>query len=496
MVNTGLPNKRRGYAALLLVVALTTATVGGIILMPNRLERLLQSRWQNEERFLARLNLAFRDSVRQELKIPGPNQWTKAIADTANLAPDAVEYLDPGAAKNTTMRRILLVDPGLPNGLLPYTQNPNGLQGARTNLLGPNARVMIVSNTRSGLTLPLTSGTPSTDAFEALWTWAYDPSTKAPPSGWPSAWNQRGDCLHVSRLLLSQCFAQISADTLRLGVGVGHPIPGSVVPDQIITEPTTYYLLKGTPLAIARTDGTPYARHIVRHDQAWDLSPLVDDSTALLYFDLNESSGSAVTNKGTLGTAWNAVATLGATLGSAGPRPPEFPTLSSSNRAVRLNSLTGKVATDFAWPRRLTDYTLAGWIRPDAFYWGDGMIFGFPDALGIHLTGYGRRLTLRGISRVAGTLTHRYRYPANSWHHVALVGKGRNLLLYVDGAKVASRRSSSRSCRSSCSQTFQIGSSGRWWQPRYSGYVDEVILFDWALDPTQIVALLHGDTSP
>lgn len=495
-MNTGQPNNCRAFAALLLLVVLTTATVGGMILMPSRLERLVQDRWQKEEAFLTRLQLAFQDSISQELKIPGPNQWSQAIAATANLAPDAVEYVSPGPTRETTMRRIFLVDPGLPNGLLPYTQTARGLQGARTNLLGPKARVMIVSNTRNGLALPLSSGTPSSDDFEALWTWAYDPLTKAPPRGWPSAWTQRGDCLHVARLRLSQCFAEISAESLMLGVGIDKSPPGSVHPNLSVVDPITLHLLKGTPLAIAQPDGTPFARHIVHRDRAWDLSPPVDDSTALLHFNLNESSGSTVTNKGTLGEAWNAATTLGATLGLAGPRPPDFPTLSSSNRAARFNSLGGRIATDFTMSRRLNDFTMAGWIRPDSFYFGDGMIFGFPDALGIHLTGYGSRLTLRGISRAAGTVTYRYRFAANSWHHVALVGSNRKLLLYVDGSKVASRRGSGRSCRSSCGLPFQIGSYARWWQPRYSGYVDDVILFDRALDPTQVVALFRGDTSP
>src|SRR5262249_21043421 len=74
-----------------------------------------------------------------------------------------------------------------------------------------NAKILILSTHKSSLTLPVSSGKASSTAvFDAIWDWNFDPTTKAPPSGWPAAWSGNGEYLHVRRVNFAPSFQRVT----------------------------------------------------------------------------------------------------------------------------------------------------------------------------------------------------------------------------------------------------------------------------------------------
>ena len=208
--------KQGGYAALVYVFVVFGLVSVGILFAPNLLPKLLENKREIEEQRLTRVGRAFEESVQRTLMIPGQKNWSTQVMAFAGMDQTEVEQTDPAFAGDPNLTRVYLIDPGLSGSLLPYVESDNGLSRSQTNLVGPAARVMIVSNTKRGLILPISSGlAASTTAFENIWNWTYDPQTKAPPAVWPREWNGNGNFLHVLRLNLANSFQHVTGRNLR-----------------------------------------------------------------------------------------------------------------------------------------------------------------------------------------------------------------------------------------------------------------------------------------
>lgn len=181
-------------------------------------------------------------SIRQHQVIPGPEQWTQAVEAYLSLASGTAGFVYPQHPHRNHARRYLVVDPGLATSLLPYEQNMSGLQGAQTNLMGPSGRMILVSQTRPGLAIPMADRRPTTAEFEALWAWEYDPITRSPPAGWPQAWRQQGHHLQVTRIHLADEFHKVQ-------LGLGKYAHRRRVPEEILAKVHRWYL-HGTHLRV------------------------------------------------------------------------------------------------------------------------------------------------------------------------------------------------------------------------------------------------------
>ncbi len=272
-MTTGESPRTRGIVLLGLILLLTGGAVGGGVALSRHARALLRDRQLREEAMIAGIAEGFTRVVSARLMIPGPESWARAVAEVTGASPAAVGSVRPERMADPSVRRLLLVDPGLGEGMLPYAQDSAGLLDPRSRLLSDHARVLLLSSSAPGLALPFGSGTPDQAAFEAIWNWVHDPATGAPPAGWPAAWKGNGADLHVARIPLKNLFSAIHFKHALHGAG-GDPVStGNVPAKHLSMEPVTTALLKGTSLVVCRTNGTIHQVRVVRSEESFDLTP-------------------------------------------------------------------------------------------------------------------------------------------------------------------------------------------------------------------------------
>jgi hypothetical protein len=139
----------------------------------------------------------------------------------------------------------------------------------------------------------------------------------------------------------------------------------------------------------------------------------------------------------------------------------------------------------------LSAFTLAGWViagnpqdsRTGLFGQNDAIEFGFDGGLNIWTSGGGSTSTTWTL----GTTT---------WHHVAAVGDGKGVKLYIDGLQLASGGSATSNYGTS-TYAVNIGGGGIWdtsgnW---FAGRMDDVRIYNRALSPGEIASLAGKTTS-
>ncbi len=241
---------------LLWILILAGLSVTGIALMPSLVQPATDRFWKDEERILGQLRVGLEDAIRIRQAIPASTNWAGFVASTTGLNTTLVQQVWTAFPGDTNSRRILLLDTVLTTSVLPYTQNTNGLQGAQTNLIGTNSRALLISNTKRDLALPVSGGVASSaTAFNSIWNWVYDPSTKAPPTGWPSSWTGNGNHLHVQPINLANLFS--TATMSNVLYTVNNSSTSSII------SRTERVFLRGTLLAAYRKDGTPLGRRVI-----------------------------------------------------------------------------------------------------------------------------------------------------------------------------------------------------------------------------------------
>lgn len=509
-----------GYALLALVLLLTGVAVGGFVLLPGRLFHLVQDRREREDAMMQTIASGLVTSIQQSLTVPDDSSWVSGVAGVTGLNWDVVHCVYPAFSRDATTRRLLLIDPSLSIGILPYVQGQAGLVGAQTNLLSERARVMIVSSTKRGLGLPFADRAPTPNTFEVLWNWVYDPDTQAPPAGWPSTWAGNGRFLHVARLGLSDLFAEVGLTHLRYGVGTGSLSAGTLGVTNLVLASVSRTFLKGSLLAVSQTNGLLHQVRVLRKDEGFNLAPTGAPVEAIAYLAFDGTSGATVANQGSAGRelalgglpfllaglgvanggiggkSWDGVCIGGAKVGAEGPRVPQFAGYPSNNVALDLDGVSGYLQTQAKLAGGLSQFTMGGWIRPQSARNTATFAFGIFKVLAIKMQVVRAQTYLKIASNRGGAINWRYPYAFDTWHHVMLVGTGSEMQLYVDGLLKASRKRTVSEYGLDSGHCFMVGCRpGRTAATRkgfFHGQVDEFVLFDRALSASEVAGVCAG----
>lgn len=457
-------------------------TVFGVLLAPNLVLKVKARHRAVEEQTLQRIHEGLVRCIERQQTIPTATNWWSSLQSQASIDSTGASRVHTAFAADTNTARVFLVDPGLPSGILPYVQNATGLTGTQTNLFSDRARVMLVSNTKRSLTLPVASGTPSSNAFHALWNWAYDANTQAPPSGWPADWTRNGEFLHVHRINLANEFHRVTCRNLRYGIGETN------TPTNLVTSTTVFSFLRGTRLTLAKTDGTLKRIHIVNRDIPFDFGG-TNSTSAIGWWKFSEGSGSVATNAGTLGQSANGAYTNGVTLGVPGPQPPTYSGYTTNNTAISLDGTNDYVKGTNGLLNNVSGFTIAGWIYPATATFKYLDLFGQEGIAQIGFT-VADKLELRCADETK-KLHYTYPFATGEWHHITGVGDGVNLYLYVDGVEAAWRTYATTNYGSNAN-SFNIGGNVFGSGQYFPGVIDEVIVYDRALNAIEVSLLYQG----
>jgi len=190
-----------------MIGVLAIIAIVAAIITPNLARRISRANGEKEDSVLSVLADGLIRAVRANQSIPGANSWVTNISTQTGLPLNEVRYVNPSVTANS---RVYLIHPSFAPtnaaGADPlWGQTSSGAASVT------NAKFMIISVHKPGLALPVSSGRASSAAvFDAIWDWNFDPSTKAPPAGWPAAWTGNGEYLHVQRLNLLAEFNRIT----------------------------------------------------------------------------------------------------------------------------------------------------------------------------------------------------------------------------------------------------------------------------------------------
>ena len=191
------------------------------------------------------------------------------------------------------------------------------------------------------------------------------------------------------------------------------------------------------------------------------------------YWRLGELSGTTAFDC----VAGNNGAYTSATLGQTGAL------LSDTDKCARFNGTSSYVGTGRSLVNNLAAFTMEGWFKLNAApakmgFWGqnDAIEFGLASSTALQVWTPG-----------GGSVSVTYSWGQGSWHHLAVVGNGTDLRVYVDGA-LAGTGGSATSSYGTSTYPFNIGGGGIWdasgnW---FNGWIDEVALYDKALSAAVI----------
>lgn len=171
------------------------------------------------------------------------------------------------------------------------------------------------------------------------------------------------------------------------------------------------------------------------------------------------------------------------TLSANGAYPP------ATDTAVELNGNDEYVDTGQSLLNNRTEFTIAGWVRPDQVA-NQTSFFGQNDVIEVGLK-YGTN-QVHFWTAAAGQINVTGELPIGQWTHIAAVGNGVDLKLYINGVEAATGGSSTTNYGTS-GYNFKIGEgvydpSGDY----FDGRVDDVRLLDRALCPEDINAIYKG----
>jgi len=197
----------RAFSLIEMIGVLAILSIVAAIITPNLARRISRLNGDREDEALTVLAEGLTRHVRTYQSVPGANSWVTNVSSLTGLSLNDVRYVRPA---DTATARVYLIHPSFyPTNAATsdplYTQASSGASSVT------NARILIVSCHKSGLTLPVSSGKASSaSVFDAIWNWNWDVSTKAPPSGWTGNWTGNGEYLHVQRINLAPLFNHVT----------------------------------------------------------------------------------------------------------------------------------------------------------------------------------------------------------------------------------------------------------------------------------------------
>ncbi|HWN97277.1 MAG TPA: LamG-like jellyroll fold domain-containing protein, partial [Methylomirabilota bacterium] len=226
---------------------------------------------------------------------------------------------------------------------------------------------------------------------------------------------------------------------------------------------------------------------------AADYSATVLPTAPVVYYRLNESSGAAAANTGSSGAGQNGTYN-GATLGTAGPRPPAFNGFEPDNNAPTFNGSSGFVAGPSGLLSGRNAFTVGGWIYPTATPAARTGLFGQNDCVEF---GFITGTTLECWTPGGGSVTAvPYPFPLNQWHHVVGVANGSNIRIFIDG-QLAGTGGGATANYGSSTFNFNVGGGGiqDGTGNFFNGQIDEVVVYHRALSDTEIQGLYRAGTN-
>lgn len=203
----------------------------------------------------------------------------------------------------------------------------------------------------------------------------------------------------------------------------------------------------------------------------------------IAYYPFNEATGEEVKNlagnanyNGTVNGAtwWGCTAPIG----NLGHQVMEF---DGVDDYVKLSS---SVLND------LSSFTLEGWVKLNLQVSSKVSLFGQNDVIEFGFNDDGK---LSGWVSTKDSIQTDDSYPLHTWHHVAFVGNGSNLLLYINGIESKSISHTPVDNYGSSSDLFKIG-AGVWsggTQNPFKGQISEVRIWNKARTAEEIKADMH-----
>jgi hypothetical protein len=88
-----------------------------------------------------------------------------------------------------------------------------------------------------------------------------------------------------------------------------------------------------------------------------------------------------------------------------------------------------------------------------------------------------------------------YKVPLNMWKHVTVTYDQNNCIFYVDGVKIATIKTSNRLIKDSSGMNLYIGASPPGGSEDFSGFMDEVRIYNRALSDSEVQQLYSGVTT-
>ncbi|MCA9217014.1 MAG: lamin tail domain-containing protein, partial [Planctomycetales bacterium] len=224
-----------------------------------------------------------------------------------------------------------------------------------------------------------------------------------------------------------------------------------------------------------------------------ETDPYVESVLALRptgYWRFEESSGALIANTGSGGPDLNGTVSGDIVLDVVGPTSvqPTFG-LGDTNSAATFDGTDDQVSTDQSLLNNVAQFTMAGFVKPGTLEGTNHSLFG-QDVVAEF--GFRNSETLRLGTRAGGRLDVDYPFPQDEWHHVAAVGTGAGLKIYIDGQLAGEGGTLVETDYGTSSRNFNIGgsvfsSSGG----NFNGQIDEVALFDRALSADEIASLVN-----
>jgi hypothetical protein len=213
------------------------------------------------------------------------------------------------------------------------------------------------------------------------------------------------------------------------------------------------------------------------------------------HWRLNEAAGTTATNTGSganLNGTYNATA-----LGTAGPRSPTFGGFEANNNAPTFNGSSSYVNVPNSIMNNRGAFTVAGWIKPTVTPGNRIGLFGQNDCIEF---GFIAGTTLQCWTPGGGSVNATYTPAMNTWHHVAAVGDGTTIKVYVDGTEIASGGTPTASYGSSA-EPFRIGGGGIFDVQSvngnyFNGQIDEVLAYHRALSVSEVQSLYQAGLTP
>jgi len=227
--------------------------------------------------------------------------------------------------------------------------------------------------------------------------------------------------------------------------------------------------------------------------------PMVESILALNplgYWRFEETSNTPAINEGSLGASLNGtyrnLSPLSFTEPGPGLNDPLYG-FGDGNVATKFDGQDDYVTTSQPVLNYSAQFTMVGMIKPGQQTTGRVGLFGQNDVVEF---GFITPTTLQVWTPTGGSLNYNYNLPLNEWHHLAVVGNGTDLRLYVDGGLALTGGSPTGSYGSSTSP-FNIGGGGIFDTSGnyFTGVIDEVAIFDKALTYQQIISLV-GEGEP